>query len=158
MCNEIGRLGYACLNTVLRAIKPEPIFCSRTCRKDTIHKNGLDFAKDLGLKNTKDLIKLIEVPSFLSSSQIQYVFTPHYFKWNEENSIRFLRISSEMFPFASHAELGYDLSYAADELKAVGDLAKKLGHRLTTHPGQFTQLASPKEAVVEASIRELECE
>ena len=63
-----------------------------------------------------------------------------------------------MFPFASHAELGYDLSYAAAELKAVGDLAKKLGHRLTTHPGQFTQLASPKEAVVEASIRELECE
>ena len=88
-----------------------------------------------------------------------------------------MRISSEMFPFASHGELGYDLSYAKDELKvcrslmlplvlcvlkpprlqAVGDLARKLGHRLTTHPGQFTQLASPKEAVVEASIRELEC-
>ncbi|KAI0826375.1 UV-endonuclease UvdE-domain-containing protein [Irpex lacteus] len=67
-----------------------------------------------------------------------------------------MRISSEMFPFASHAELGYDLSYAKDELKAVGDLAKKLGHRLTTHPGQFTQLASPKEAVVDASVRELD--
>ncbi|KAI0701982.1 UV-endonuclease UvdE-domain-containing protein [Cytidiella melzeri] len=131
-----GRLGYACLNTVLRATKPEPIFCSRTCRKDTIHKNGIDFAKDLGLKNTRDLVRLIE--------------------WNEENKIRFLRISSEMFPFASHGELGYDLSYAKDELKAAGDLAKKLGHRLTTHPGQFTQLASPKEAVVEASVRELE--
>jgi hypothetical protein len=26
-----GRLGYACLNTVLRTQKP-PIFCSRTCR------------------------------------------------------------------------------------------------------------------------------
>lgn len=69
-----------------------------------------------------------------------------------------MRISSEMFPFASHAELGYDLSYAKDELRAVGDLAKKLGHRLTTHPGQFTQLASPKEAVVDASVRELDCE
>ncbi len=56
-----GRLGYACLNTVLRAIKPDPIFCSRTCRKDTIHKNGIDFAKELGLKNTRDLTKLIEV-------------------------------------------------------------------------------------------------
>ncbi|KAI0089018.1 UV-endonuclease UvdE-domain-containing protein [Irpex rosettiformis] len=131
-----GELGYACLNTVLRAAKPEPIFSSRTCRKDTIHKNGIEFAKELGLKNTRDLVKLIE--------------------WNEENSIRFLRISSEMFPFASHAELGYDLSYAASELKAVGDLAKKLGHRLTAHPGQFTQLASPKEAVVEASVRELD--
>lgn len=26
-----GRLGYACLNTILRAQKP-PVFCSRTCR------------------------------------------------------------------------------------------------------------------------------
>jgi UV DNA damage endonuclease len=40
----------------------------------------------------------------------------------------------------------------------VGDLAKRLGHRLTTHPGQFTQLVSPKPKVVENSIRELECE
>ena len=56
-----GRLGYACLNTVLRTQKPEPIFCSRTCRKDTIHKNGLDFAKNLGLQNCRDLCKLIEV-------------------------------------------------------------------------------------------------
>ncbi|KAI0078030.1 UV-endonuclease UvdE [Panus rudis PR-1116 ss-1] len=131
-----GRLGYACLNTILRATKPDAIFCSRTCRKDTIHKNGLDFAKDLGKQNARDLCKLIQ--------------------WNEENNIKFLRISSEMFPFASHKELGYSLEYAAEELKAAGDLAKKYGHRLTTHPGQFTQLASPKDAVVEASVRELD--
>lgn len=61
--NEVctGRLGYACLNTVLRAQKPEPTFCSRTCRMDTIHKNGLDFAKNLGLQNCRDLYKLVEV-------------------------------------------------------------------------------------------------
>lgn len=28
-----------------------------------------------------------------------------------------MRMSSEMFPFASHAEYGYDLSYAAKELE-----------------------------------------
>ncbi|KAJ3552911.1 hypothetical protein NM688_g3903 [Phlebia brevispora] len=111
-------------------------FKGRTCRLDTIRKNGLDFAKNLGLQNSRDLYKLIE--------------------WNEENNIRFLRVSSEMFPFASHKEHGYTLEYAKDELKRAGDLAKKLGHRLTTHPGQFTQLASPKENVVEASIRELD--
>ncbi|KAK7682808.1 hypothetical protein QCA50_014192 [Cerrena zonata] len=61
-----------------------------------------------------------------------------------------------MFPFASHGELGYDLEYAKEELKAAGDLAKLLGHRLTAHPGQFTQLASPKENVVDASVRELD--
>ncbi|KAH8102079.1 UV-endonuclease UvdE-domain-containing protein [Cristinia sonorae] len=134
--NFTGRLGYACLNTLLRASKPDPIFCSRTCRLDTLRKNGLDFAKDLGKQNARDLCKLIE--------------------WNEENDIRFLRVSSEMFPFASHAEWGYSLEYAAEELKAAGDLAKRLGHRLTTHPGQFTQLGSPREAVVTASVRELD--
>ncbi|EIM87219.1 UV-endonuclease UvdE [Stereum hirsutum FP-91666 SS1] len=130
-----GRLGYACLNTILRVSKPDSIFCSRTCRIDTINKNGLDFAKNLGIQNTKDLCKMIQ--------------------WNEDNNIRFMRISSEMFPFASHGIYGYDLDYAAEELKAAGDLANKLGHRMTLHPGQFTQLGSPKENVVTASIREL---
>jgi hypothetical protein len=50
--------------------------------------------------------------------------------------IRFLRLSSEMFPFASHAKYGYSLEYAAAELKEAGDLAKSYGHRLTMHPGQ----------------------
>ncbi|KAH9931550.1 UV-endonuclease UvdE-domain-containing protein [Fomitopsis serialis] len=131
-----GRLGYACLNTILRATKPEPIFCSRTCRLETIRKNGIEFAKDLGLRNARDLSEMIE--------------------WNEKNKIRFFRISSEMFPFASHKVHGYDLEYAREQLKAAGDLARRYGHRLTTHPGQFTQLASPKDDVVTASVRELE--
>ncbi|KAG9015053.1 hypothetical protein FRB90_004992 [Tulasnella sp. 427] len=135
-----GRLGYACLNTILRNTKPEPIFCSRTCRIATIKEKGMEFVYELGLQNIRDLAKLIE--------------------WNETNKIRFMRMSSEMFPFASHALYGYDLSYAAKELKGTkqeaGDLAKKYNHRLTMHPGQFTQLGSPREEVVTASVRELE--
>ncbi|KAH9993331.1 UV-endonuclease UvdE-domain-containing protein [Russula compacta] len=130
-----GRLGYACLNTVLRASKPDSIFCSRTCRINTILKHGLGFAKDLGIRNARDLAKLI--------------------RWNEDNRIRFMRISSELFPFASHDKYGYDLDYAAAELKTAGDLANQYGHRMTLHPGQFTQIGSPKQNVVDASIREL---
>jgi len=52
------------------------------------------------------------------------------------SSIRFLRLSSEMFPFASHAKYGYDLAFADEGLKAAGDLANKYGHRITMHPGQ----------------------
>lgn len=94
-----GRLGYACLNTVLRVLKPEPVFCSRTLRIDTILKpdHGMDYCKQLGRKNAEDLSRLIQ--------------------WNEENNIRFLRVSSEMFPFASHDEYGYSLDYAEKELK-----------------------------------------
>ncbi|KAJ8488564.1 hypothetical protein ONZ51_g3491 [Trametes cubensis] len=114
-----GRLGYACLNTVLRAMKPEPIFCSRTLRIDTILKPefGMDYCKELGRRNTEDLARLIE--------------------WNEQNRIRFLRVSSEMFPFASHDKYGYTLEYAEKELK-------------------FTQLGSPRDVVVDAAIRDLE--
>ncbi|KAK1231804.1 hypothetical protein PQX77_005018 [Marasmius sp. AFHP31] len=132
-----GRLGYACLNTILRNKKPahQAVFCSRTCRIDTIKKNGLDWVKELGRKNVEDLLTIIQ--------------------WNEDNKIRFLRMSSEMFPFASHGVYGYSLDYCAPLLAQAGELARKYGHRLTTHPGQFTQLGSPKPGVVEASIREL---
>lgn len=61
-----------------------------------------------------------------------------------------------MFPFASHLVHGYSLQYCAGLLAKAGALANKYGHRLTTHPGQFTQLGSPKPAVVEAACRELE--
>lgn len=54
-----GRLGYACLNTILRKKKP-PVFCSRTCRIDTINKNGMDFLKELGKQNCRDLVELIQ--------------------------------------------------------------------------------------------------
>ncbi|KAG1751395.1 UV-endonuclease UvdE-domain-containing protein [Suillus paluster] len=133
-----GRLGYACLNTILRTKKPadEAVFCSRTCRIDTIKKNGIEWVKDLGRRNVEDALKIIE--------------------WNEENNIRFMRLSSEMFPFASHELYGYSLDYCAPVLAKVGALANKYGHRLTVHPGQFTQLGSPKDSVVKASIRELE--
>ncbi|RDB25231.1 UV-damage endonuclease [Hypsizygus marmoreus] len=132
-----GRLGYACLNTVLRNKKPasESIFCSRTCRLDSIAKNGLDWVKDLGRKNVEDLITMIQ--------------------WNEDHHIRFLRVSSEMFPFASHAIHGYNLEYCAPLLARVGLLANKYGHRLTTHPGQYTQLGSPRPEVVQSAVREL---
>ena len=58
-------------------------------------------------------------------------------EWNERFGIRFMRISSEMFPFASHAELGYTLEFAKPELSAAGRIAMKYGHRLTMHPVLF---------------------
>jgi UV DNA damage endonuclease len=61
-----------------------------------------------------------------------------------------------MFPFASHGVYGYSLEYCASLLARAGELANKYGHRLTAHPGQFTQLGSPKSQVIEASVRELE--
>lgn len=48
-----------------------------------------------------------------------------------------MRLSSEMFPFASHETYGYKLApFASEVLAEAGRVAAQLGHRLTMHPGQ----------------------
>ncbi|KAI1135606.1 UV-endonuclease UvdE [Hypoxylon sp. FL0543] len=159
-----GRLGYACLNTYLRLSNP-PVFSSRTCRIASIleHRHplldpsqpehstknrpdrqqpadvarGQKYVQALGLANARDIVKMI--------------------RWNDKYNIKFMRLSSEMFPFASHEEYGYKLApFASEVLAEAGRVAAELGHRLTTHPGQFTQLGSPRAEVVRNAVRDLE--
>jgi UV DNA damage endonuclease len=97
----------------------------------------MEFVQELGLANARDIVKML--------------------LWNEKYGIKFMRLSSEMFPFASHEEHGYRLApFAADVLAEAGKVAGELGHRLTTHPGQYTQIASPRKEVITAAIRDLE--
>ena len=78
-------------------------------------------------------------------------------RWNDRYGIKFMRLSSEMFPFASHPDYGYKLApFASEALGEAGRVATELGHRLTTHPGQFTQLGSPRKQVIENAFRDLE--
>ncbi|KAL8731173.1 MAG: hypothetical protein Q9166_003580 [cf. Caloplaca sp. 2 TL-2023] len=159
-----GRLGYACLNTYLRFSNP-PVFSSRTCRIASILENrhpltnpnepphatknrpdkeqpasvrrGQDFVEQLCLANVRDIPKML--------------------RWNDRYGIKFMRLSSEMFPFASHPEYGYKLTpFASEALAEVGKVAARLGHRLTTHPGQFTQLGSPRKPVIDNALRDLD--
>ena len=75
----------------------------------------------LGLANARDIPKML--------------------RWNERFGIRFFRLSSEMFPFASHETYGYKLApFASEALAEAGKVAAQFGHRLTTHPGQVLSL------------------
>ncbi|RAR08421.1 UV-endonuclease UvdE [Stemphylium lycopersici] len=159
-----GRLGYACLNTYLRSANP-PVFSSRTCRIASIidHRHplkdpsqpehatknrpdkdqpadvarGMKYVEEIGLANARDIGKMV--------------------RWNDKYGIKFMRLSSEMFPFASHEEYGYKLEpFAAETLREQGQVIAKLGHRVTTHPGQFTQLGSPRKQVIDNAMRDLE--
>ncbi|MCJ1333069.1 UV-damage endonuclease [Thelotrema lepadinum] len=159
-----GRIGYACLNTYLRFSNP-PVFSSRTCRIASILENrhplqnpdepphptknrpdkgkpadvarGQLYVENICLANVKDIIKMV--------------------RWNDKYGIKFMRLSSEMFPFASHEEYGYKLApFASEALADAGKVIAKLGHRVTTHPGQFTQLGSPRKQVISNAIRDLE--
>jgi UV DNA damage endonuclease len=126
------RLGYACICTELRK---NDIFASRTVRLATLKSKGLNYVKELALQNLRDMLVIL--------------------KWNKDNDIYFMRLSSEMFPFASHLEYGYSLDFADDLLKQIGTYAKDNNMRLTMHPGQYNVLSSPKESVIVNTISEL---
>jgi UV DNA damage endonuclease len=120
-----------------KTIKQE-IYCSRTCRLDTISKNGITYSYKLAKLNLDDLERVI--------------------RWNSENGITLYRMSSDMFPFISHPSYykEYDLEQFSEQLRKIGDLAKFYGQRLTFHPGQFNQLTSHREEVVVKTIIELD--
>jgi len=158
-----GRLGYACLNTYLRTSNP-PIFSSRTCRIQSIleHRHPLQYPDqpEHPTKNRPDRSKpadhqlgqrYLEAVCLANVKDISKMI-----RWNEKYHIRFMRLSSEMFPFASHAEYGYSLApFASEALAEAGKVIAELNHRVTTHPGQFTQLGSPRQPVIENAIRDL---
>ena len=130
-------LGYACINMTLSASKPK-ITTNRSMIKKTFNEKGLDYAGELGLKNAKDLL--------------------HILKWNKENGINFFRLSSDFFPWASNykfEELPQFNSIKA-ELEKSGKFAIDNGIRITSHPGPFNVLVSPRENVVQNTITDLE--
>ena len=132
MLRDNFRLGYACICTELRK---NDIFSSRTVRLSTLKLKGLDYVKSLALQNLKDLLTIL--------------------KWNKKHNILFMRLSSDMFPFANHLEHGYSLDFADTLLKEIGDYAKNAGMRLTMHPGQYNVLSSPNENVIQNTISDL---
>lgn len=128
-------LGLCCINNSLNELKKENrIYCNRTM----IRKNfSVEKAKEYALKNVQDISKLIE--------------------WNEKHNIKHLRLSSDMFPhYTDEVTEKYTLDFAKDELKKAGKLAKKYGHRITFHPGQFCVVGAKDENVFEKTIKDLE--
>lgn len=128
-------LGYCCINVELRAVG---IFCSRTCRLQTIQERGINYSYELAKKNLEDLACIL--------------------RWNHKNDIKLYRMSSEMFPFATHPDYRqkYDLGIFKDDLQNIGRLAREYGQTLTFHPGQYNQLSSHRDSVIESAICDID--
>lgn len=133
----INQLGYACINERLKAQRPS-IRTNRGMIKRTFQDKGPDYAAKLILENARDLLRILQ--------------------WNEQNDIRFFRVSSDMLPWASEFDLRKAPLWSdiEDALGAVGDFARRNGHRITMHPGPFNCLGSPSEAVIANSIKDME--
>ena len=132
-------LGYACINMGMsEQPKKRRVTTNRSMIKRTFQQKGLPYASELALQNCKDLIKIL--------------------KWNHQNDIHFLRMSSEIFPWASEYQLSDlpDYKEICKALEEAGSFARSVGQRLTCHPGPFNKLTSPKEHVIKNTIRDLE--
>ena len=141
----MNRMGYACINMQLSypqqyGGKPKGvkrITTGRSMIKKTFESKGIEYASEIGLKNTKDLFEII--------------------KWNNENGFDFFRITSNLFPWCSE----YKLEDMPDHWEIVGILGEcgkyveENNMRITSHPGPFNVLTSPHENVVENCINDL---
>jgi UV DNA damage endonuclease len=77
----------------------------------------------------------------------------------DDHDIRMYRMATALAPYASHPDLPQfhrQVEEAAEELAATGALARELGVRLSTHPGQYTVLNSEDERVRDLAVAELE--
>lgn len=130
----IRYLGYPCINISLG----NDVSNSRTCRIASITKDKIN---DICLKNTTDLIKILE--------------------WNLANKIYYFRLSSNFFPFMDHPRYSYKLSDLESgdgiigEFKRCGDFIRKHNMRVSCHPGQYTVLASDSQEIINKSIESL---
>ncbi len=78
-------------------------------------------------------------------------------RWNVQHGIRFFRISSDLIPFGPLAAFPFDWAEAFDwKFREIRRLVKAENLRVTSHPGQYTVLNSPREKVVQDSLDELE--
>ena len=133
-------LGYACINMELNARKGDDrITTNRSMIKKTFNDKGVDYASELILQNVIDLNQIID--------------------WNEDNNIKFFRMSSDIFPWASEYYQDWDSVPHIDLIKIwlenAGLKAEEYGQRITSHPGPFNVLVSPNENVVENTFQDL---
>lgn len=139
------RLGLCCMNIQLKFYKG--IYSSRRRTIKQIEKLGIESLKELSINNVIDLKKML--------------------KWNKKHGIHVMRVNSEIFPHITNPKIieifgeiegkGYSsMEFLRPYLEQVGEYAKSEDIRLTFHPGQYTQLASPSMSVFYSSSRDLE--
>lgn len=129
-----SRFGYCCINLSLSELG---VTTNRGMVKKTFDAKGLFYASELALKNTKDLVKILE--------------------WNRDNGIGMYRMSSDIFPWCSEYEIKDlpDFQEISEILKSVGEFSIHHGIRLTFHPSPYAVLASHNPDVVKKAVKEI---
>ena len=124
---QLRHLGYACINTALGTK-------SRTVRLANLRTEAVI---PVVVQNLDDVLRSL--------------------RWNVDHGIRFMRVSSDLIPFGPLPAFPFDWTEAFDwQFREIRRLVKAEGLRVTSHPGQYTVLNSPRPDVVDNSIDELD--
>lgn len=83
------------------------------------------------------------------------------FDYLDAIDVRVFRMSSSTVPYGTHPDLPQfdyrrQIAACADELATLGEKARRLGLRLSTHPGQYTVINAPDESLAARSLLDLE--
>lgn len=121
------RIGYPCLN---RSIGCSP---SRTFRLASYSEERL---KTTVLANLSCLERILQ--------------------YNAQHGLLFLRITSDLVPFASHPACTFDWQgHFTDTFARLGKYCRENGFRISMHPDQFVLLNTPDDEVLARSIADL---
>ena len=131
-------LGYACINMGFseRPAKSR-ITTNRTMIRKTFDAKGINYAGELIEQNLNDLYTILQ--------------------WNTANGIRFYRMSSDMFPWASEYGIANlpNIERVSALLRKCGEYATNTNQRLGFHPGPFNKLTSSNPSVTTNTIKDL---
>lgn len=134
----IIRLGYVAMSMVLKDCSPSRTVTVTNLQR--IERQDIRISKLLGLARE----------NLHNTRRLLY--------HNEANDIAVFRITSKLIPLAIHPiAAGWDwASDLSGELKSLGELIKEQSVRVSAHPDHYTLINSPKEEVIDSSIKGLE--
>ena len=82
-------------------------------------------------------------------------------RYCDRNDLRMYRMATALAPYVTHPELPQfhgQIEECADRLAEIGELARELDIRLSSHPGQYTVLNSESGEVRDSAIAEVEAQ
>lgn len=130
------RLGYVAIALGLPKVTSSSNVTYSYYQKIVGEEKKQNKLKQISLSNIEDLKKILE--------------------YNINNNIHFYRITSKLFPLATHHMVNWDYrSIFEVELKLLGNIIKDNNMRVDTHPDQFNVINSVKENVVENTKKNL---
>jgi len=134
----IVRFGYVAMSVIVENASPSRTMTATNFAKIADREAALRKATALGAENLRNTLRLL--------------------KHNRAYDIAVYRFSSKLVPLLSHPYTReWDFfGKLADDFRAVGDYVKKHEMRTSFHPDHFTVLSTPREEVLQSSIRDLE--